>query len=206
MSMWGRQSIIIMVITGCRAIITVGAFGYPATGVAVRPQPLEVKKMKNKIFLIFFLCMCFIVTGQPVFAGPPEGPPMGHVKMKERIVTLRNWRLMEELDLQGEKAQKVFSILDAFDKEREKLIKQRRDIKRELRLVIESPPAADPKAKTLMNEFFKINSALSAIPEKEINALGEVFDTREQAKFLLFQERFIRDIKKMAHERFRRKR
>ena len=161
--------------------------------------------MKNKIFLLFFLCMCFIVTGQPVLAGSPEAPPMWHGKMKERIVTLRNWKLMEEFDLQGEKAQKVFSILDTFDKEREKLIKQRRDIKRKLRLIIASPPVSDSKEKTLMNEFFRINSELSAIPEKEVNALGEVFDTREQAKFLLFQERFIRDIKKMARERFKRK-
>jgi hypothetical protein len=159
----------------------------------------------KKSFLIFLLSMSIVVTGSLAWAEPPEDHPFQDGKIKERVVTMRNWKLMEEFNLSGENAQKVFTVLDKFDDERAMLIKKRRDIKKELNEALSEPNTNDARLKELIEDFFKTNAELSSIPEKESKAMSQVFDLRDQAKLILFHERFIRDVKGMLHERFKKK-
>ncbi len=118
-------------------------------------------------------------------------------QLKERLITLRNWELMEEFDLKGQKAQKVFSILSQFDRERQDLIIKRRRLISQLRDALETGDRPDKEIKDLIKGITQCNVDLAKIPKKELKALEEVFNPRELARYLLFSQRFARQARRL---------
>ncbi len=118
------------------------------------------------------------------------------MEIKERLITLRNWKLMEELNLSGERAQKVFKILSRFDSERERLLLKRKRLIKRLREAIDRS-AQDDELKRLMDDLTSTNIELSKIPQRELEGLKEVFSTRELARYLLFSQRFAREARRL---------
>jgi len=108
---------------------------------------------------------------------------------------------MEELDLSGEKAQKVFNILKKYDDERERLIIKRRDLFIDLREETDSAEASDEKLRELIKELIQVNVDLARLPEKEIEGLGTVFSLKDQARYLVFVEKFGREMQRVVHMR-----
>ena len=139
--------------------------------------------------LLFLSLLLFLAPGG---TARSEGPPL-----KERVATLRNWRLMEELGLSGKRAERVFRILSRFDEERAGLLKERRRLLRAIRAaVIEG--RSGPRLEGLIEEFYKTGEALSRIPRRESEALKEELGTLERARYLLFTQRFARELREMA--------
>ncbi len=118
-------------------------------------------------------------------------------EIKERLITLRNWQLMEELNLKGNRAQRVFDILKRFDDEREALIMKRRRLLRKLKDALETGSMSDAELKRLMTEITETNVALARIPQKELRGLEQVFTPRELARYLLFSQRFARQVRRL---------
>jgi len=154
---------------------------------------LAMKKVSILIFCIVFV----LVSG--VWAAPPLRPKQED--LRERLVTMRNWKLMEELGLSGEKAQKVFNILKKYDDERERLIIKRRDLFIDLREETDSAEASDEKLRELIKELIQVNVDLARLPEKEIEGLGTVFSLKDQARYLVFVEKFGREMQRVVHMR-----
>ena len=145
--------------------------------------------MKKLIIIgisIFFLLPSVVVAGQR-FGKDPE-------KFKERLVTIRNWKLMEEFDLSGEKAQKVFNILKRYDEQRETLIIQRRKSFNELKKEVGRVAPSEKRLKDLVREITKTNVELARLPAKQLEGLKDVFSVKESARYLLFSERFGRNL------------
>ncbi len=113
----------------------------------------------------------------------------------ERLLTLRNWQLMEEFNIQGEKAQRVFEILSKYDKEREALILKRRHLMDSLKDAVEDDSSSEKELSQLLDKVTNVNIEIATIPKKELDGLKEVFNTRERARYLLFSQRFAREIR-----------
>lgn len=152
--------------------------------------------MKRLSILTF--CIVFVLVSG-VWAASPVSPKKE--KLKERLVTMRNWKLMEELDLSGERAQKVFNILKKYDDEREKLIIKRRDLFKDLKRGTEGDEIGEEKLRELIKELIQVNVDLARLPEQEIEGLGTVFSLKEQARYLLFVERFGKEMQRVVHLR-----
>ena len=131
-------------------------------------------------------------------AGPPHLLPyQKNGKIKERLVTLRNWKLMEEFNLSGDKANRVFNILKGFDDRREDLILKRRRFYRNLRAELQRPQPSEEGLKNLIREITSLNIELARLPQEEVQALAAVFTVTEQARYLLFAERFARQARRL---------
>jgi hypothetical protein len=147
----------------------------------------------RKFIFVWLSILCIFAS--VAWAEPYKGNKPKEVK--ERLITIRNWKLMEEFDLSGEKAQKVFDILKRYDKKREKLVIKRRKLLRRLRKDIKQPETTDDKLRSIINEIVLINVELARIPEQELKGLSEVFTQKELARFLLFSERFAREMQRI---------
>ncbi|WP_066063890.1 hypothetical protein [Candidatus Desulfofervidus auxilii] len=112
--------------------------------------------------------------------------------VKKQVITLRNWELMQEFNLEGERATEVFNILKKYDDEREKILVKRRQILKNLKEKVENPAIPEEELTKLIKEVKEIDAQLAELKGKEIKALSKVFSIREIGKYVLFMERFPR--------------
>jgi len=116
--------------------------------------------------------------------------------LKKQVITLRNWELMQEFNLEGESATKVFNILKKYDDEREKILVKRRQLLKNLKEKVENPAIPEEELTKLIKEVKEIDVQLAKLRGKEIKALSKVFSIREIGKYVLFMERFPRMMRK----------
>jgi len=112
--------------------------------------------------------------------------------VKKQVITLRNWELMQEFNLEGERATEVFNILKKYDDQREKILVKRRQILKNLKEKVENPAIPEEELTKLIKEVKEIDVQLAELKGKEIKALSKVFSIREIGKYVLFMERFPR--------------
>ena len=116
--------------------------------------------------------------------------------VKKQVITLRNWELMQEFNLEGERATEVFNILKKYDDEREKILVKRRQLLKNLKEKVENPAIPEEELTKLIKEVKEIDVQLAELRGKEIKALSKVFSIREIGKYVLFMERFPRMMRK----------
>jgi len=116
--------------------------------------------------------------------------------VKKQVITLRNWELMQEFNLEGERATEVFNILKKYDDQREKILVKRRQILKNLKEKVENPAIPEEELTKLIKEVKEIDVQLAELKGKEIKALSKVFSIREIGKYVLFMERFPRMMRK----------
>ncbi len=112
--------------------------------------------------------------------------------LKKQVITLRNWELMQEFNLEGERATEVFNILKKYDDQREKILVKRRQLLKNLKEKVENPAIPEEELTKLIKEVKEIDVQLAELRGKEIKALSKVFSIREIGKYVLFMERFPR--------------
>ncbi len=154
--------------------------------------------MKKRYIPSFLLIFSLMSSSCLCLAGPPPRHFFpDHGKIKERLVTLRNWKLMEEFNLSGDRANRVFNILKTFDDRREDLILKRKRLYRDLRNELQKNNPSDEQLRNLMDEITRLNVELSGLSGQEVKALEPVFSLRERAQYLLFSERFAREARRL---------
>ena len=117
-------------------------------------------------------------------------------ELKKQVITLRNWELMQEFNLEGERATEVFNILKKYDDQREKILVKRRQLLKNLKEKVENPAIPEEELTKLIKEVKEIDVQLAELKGKEIKALSKVFSIREIGKYVLFMERFPRMMRK----------
>lgn len=162
--------------------------------------------------------------GLPCFSQPPregrsggpdrflargdESPPYREKreKIRKRIELIRMWRLTEELDLTEETGAKLFPILRTYDEKRIALQKERRNIMDQLRKALEDEATPDEAIEATMERLDNNASAVSDSLRQQREELKGVLSPRQQAKFILFQRDFHREIRKIIAEARERRR
>jgi len=154
--------------------------------------------MKKSVFFIILVMLIFV-------SGVRAAPINRLAKIQEQFIIMRNWKLMKELNLSEKKAYKVFNILDRFDKQRQKLILKRKRLLNDIMNEVKRPLSSERRLKYLINELVRTNDELAMIPKREIEALKEVFNTKELARYILFSEKFSKQAKRLLYKELKNK-
>jgi Spy/CpxP family protein refolding chaperone len=183
-----------------------------------------MKGTKRICSIVFAIAVGLFILGLdlPCFCQPPgEGRPGGpglesgeppppfekREEIRKRIELIRMWKLTEELDLTEETGAKLFPILHKYDEKRMKLHKERRNTMNELRKALEDEAATDEAIEAAMDRWEKRAFAEFDLMRQQREELKGVLSLRQQAKFVLFQREFHREIRKIISEaRGRRRR
>ncbi|RLA92987.1 MAG: hypothetical protein DRG69_07925 [Deltaproteobacteria bacterium] len=122
--------------------------------------------------------------------------PRGPQERRRELEMLRMWKLTEELDLSEEEAAKVFPLLRRYSRKRQQLQRQRWRLLQELRGLLdeEAPPE---RLKEKMRQIEAKTRELEELRWKEWQELKKTLSTEKQARYLLFHERFARDLWKI---------
>ncbi len=146
-------------------------------------------------------------SDSPVFRGDEPPPSLEkREKVRKRIELIRMWKLTEELDLTEETGAKLFPILHKYDEKRIELHKERQNVMNQLRRALEDEATSDETIKAAMEQVDKNALAVSDLIRQQHQELKGVLSLRQQAKFILFQREFHREIRKTISEARERRR
>ena len=146
-------------------------------------------------------------TSSPAFRDEePPPPPEKREEIRKRIELIRMWKLTEELDLTEETGAKLFPILHKYDEKRMELHKERRNTMNELRKALKDEATSDEAIQEVMNKLDKNTLTASDLTRQQREELKGILSPRQQAKFVLFQREFHREIRKIISEARERRR
>ena len=148
--------------------------------------------MKKYKYIILLALLLFAVQAiaQP---GPGNGRNMRE-RMKERIQTVKIWKLTEEVNLTSEQSEKFFPIYNEFQNKFMELEKKRFALMKELDDLAELSDVADEKLLEKMKMMESSRDDFEKLHNKFQQDVGDILSVRQQAKLLIFEEHFKRRI------------
>ena len=146
---------------------------------------------------IFMLSILLVA----VFAQGPGPNPGEEDDPREIIEKVRIYKLTQALDLTTEQALKFFPKLKDLRKVEQEFIKGKMEIIREIKEIIKrEEKASEEKLKALINRYKEINDKKWKGQTEIINEMRDILTPLQQAKYLIFQEDFEREIREVIKE------
>jgi len=119
-------------------------------------------------------------------------------KVRERIETLRMWKLTKALDLDEKTSVKVFPLLNRYDRERADLeIGLRKDMKG-LRESLKDMKAGE--LKPLLERLEQNHKSLQTTNVEEWLELKKILTIEQQAKYIIFKLEFEREMRQVIED------
>ncbi len=135
--------------------------------------------------------------------GPGRGGPGGGVpeerreEIRKKIETVRIYRLTEELKLDQQTAAKLAALLGSVEQKRRELTREQMDTMRELHASVRAGNPDERKLKGLLEKLEKNQKGIAETREKEIKGLKDILTVEQQARYLIFQREFMREMRGM---------
>ncbi|MBI5026409.1 MAG: hypothetical protein HZC12_06745 [Nitrospirae bacterium] len=153
-----------------------------------------------KILLLLFLVFGFSLNGM---AEPPEDiekPPSKEQmeKVRRRIATLKMWRLTQAIDLDEKTSAQLFPLLNKYDKKRVEIKNAMRDDMKQLREALKEK--REGNLKNILDRLEQNRKALQGINDEEKVELKKILTIEQQARFIIFQQKFHKEIRKIIAE------
>lgn len=123
---------------------------------------------------------------------------------KELIETLRIWRLTEELKLSEEQASKLFPKLRAMREAKREFRRERMEILKSMKKELKSEK---PREKVLKEKIESLKRGEKGFREKEEGLreeISRILTIEQQARLLVFQEKFDKEIRTLIRKVKRR--
>ena len=117
--------------------------------------------------------------------------------VRKKIEAVRIWRLTEALKLDTPTSSKLSSLLSSFEQQRMGIMRQQMTAMRELRRMLKTPKPEESKIKSALDRLEKNQHAMQALRDKELAGVKEILTIEQQARFLLFQQEFRREMQGM---------
>ncbi len=171
---------------------------------------LRVKKMRIRVFLTAMLLFVAAATTSFAQQGPPGGTRYENpgtrgdapsdekrADIRKKIEAVRVWRLTEALDLDAPTSAKLAAFLSSLDRQRMDLAREQRMTMGELRRLLNSPKPDEPSLKVALDKLEKSHHAVQLLRDKELSGLKDILTIEQQARYLIFQQEFQREIRQM---------
>lgn len=160
--------------------------------------------MERKVLKILFLSIFVLGFAVNGMAEPPEdfdGPPPSkerREKIRERIETLKMWRLTEALDLDEKTSAKIFPLLKKIDKKRAEIENAQREGMIELRQLLKEKQEA--RLKGLLEGLEKNHKELQRIKDEELAEVKKILTIEQQARYIIFLQEFNKEVRRLIAE------
>ena len=115
-------------------------------------------------------------------------------RMMEKIETIKMWKLMDALKLDTETALKVFPIIKEMDREKALLMQKKRGLIRQLQKKLNEKEVPKGEVSALASQIFDLTEKLCATSRETYNKLKSVLTEKQLGQYLLFQQRFRREL------------
>ncbi len=143
--------------------------------------------------------LALAVTTQS-FAQPLERLEEKRDDARERIKTIKKWKLVEALNLSEEQTTKVFPRLNDLENQRDAFQDQRRDKMQSLEVLLKDRKTTDDK---LLAKIKEIEEFEAQQLQKELqlrDKVKEALTVEQQAKWVLFEAKFEDHLRKLVRD------
>ncbi len=134
------------------------------------------------------------IDHEPGYGGLSEGK---REEIRKKIEAVRIWKLTEALKLDENTAAKLSAYLSSIDQQRRDIMREQVETMRLLKQTLKTAKPDETKLKASLDRLEKNRHAMMEIRDKEITGLKGILTTEQQARFLVFQQEFRRDIQRM---------
>jgi len=142
--------------------------------------------MKKVVFLSIIVPL--------LFAQPPKGQDPRVI-----IEKIRMWRLTQELDLSTEQTAALFPKLNELRKIEKKYSEEKRQVLAELKDLLDRD-ASDAAITTALSRYEALNRQRIEIQFEQAQEIKTILTPVQQARYLIFEDEFNREIRKMIKE------
>ena len=139
--------------------------------------------------IIILLCLVAISFSQPFDEDDPRAI----------IEKVRIYLITKELDLTSEQAVQFFPKLNELQKIEKEFRKKRADMLIELNKLLEHE-AANQKILEVIREYENVHNKKIENQKMELKEMKKILSPMQQAKYLIFQEKFEREIRSLIKE------
>jgi len=143
---------------------------------------------------------------------PPAGPPPGgeedfgqisgpgaeqQDEARKKIETIRLVRLTEVLKLDEKTAAKFIPAVTALEQKRRAGMVDHRQLMLELRKQLRSSPPDTAKLKETIDRYMSSQREMMKLRDKEFDTARDYLTTEQLARYLLFQQDFMREVREI---------
>lgn len=118
-------------------------------------------------------------------------------EIRRKVETVRIWRLTEALKLDVNTSAKLASLLSSLEQNRRNALREQMEIMRELRRSLKSGKTDEADIKFLLDKIEKTHRMIQDVREQEWKGVQEILTIEQQARFLIFQQEFRREMQGM---------
>ncbi|HVP37535.1 MAG TPA: periplasmic heavy metal sensor [Terriglobales bacterium] len=149
---------------------------------------------KLKLSELFFLTFIFLLTAQGVRAqGPPPRPFPEEGKrerLREEIDTMKMWKMLEVLDLSQEQSDKFLPVWREMQKAQKDFREKRENLLKSLEAILGAEKPDEGKIRDILGQLEKERSRFDDIQQNFRQKAQEILTLEQQAKLVLFEDRF----------------
>jgi Spy/CpxP family protein refolding chaperone len=171
---------------------------------------MMMKTIRMAVLVIAMLLPGFPALAQASQGGPPmvmddpfsdqDRNPAIETKrdeVRKKIEAVRIYQLTEELNLDEKTSARMSSLLSSIDQKRHDLQKEQVAGIRSLRDVLRAANPDESKIKQVLAKLEQNRRAIQDMRESELKSLKEILTVEQQARFILFQHDFQRNMRRM---------
>lgn len=132
---------------------------------------------------------------EPELGGPPSEERREEVRKKIEAVWI--WRLIDELKLDAGSSAKLSSLLSSLGQKRRDTMREQMQAMRDLRFLLKAAKPDEAKIRSLLDKLEKNHHEMQSLKDRELKGLKDFLTIEQQARFLLFQQEFQREMQGM---------
>ena len=163
--------------------------------------------MKTIKIIAFVLALGLIAPlgAQPFGDFPPGGGPHGprgemREKMRERIKTIKIWRLTESLNLDTEQSEKFFPVYNKFHDDREAIEEERRQVFQRLDELTKQDNPSEGDVNKLLDQLDGFDQRINSLRIKFRQDLAGILTTQQIGRLYVFEVEFMRHIQDIMRD------
>jgi hypothetical protein len=151
--------------------------------------------------------LSFVLLVPAVPVGAEEMAKEGELKrVRKKVEALRAWRLTEELNLDEGTSARLFPAMREADEERRQIHVRNRELIREMTRELAGEGTGPARIDEILDELTANRREMFRAEERHLNRVREILDSEGTARYLMFQLRFERELKRKAAEAFQERR
>jgi hypothetical protein len=142
-------------------------------------------------------------TGIETRGWPGRGEPLSderRAEIRRKIETVRIWRLTEELKLDANTSAKLSSVLSSLDRQRRAIQREQMGTLNTLRRSLNSPKPEESYIKSDLDKLERNYHAMQRLKDDEMRSLKSLLTVEQQARYVIFQQEFMREMRGMIHD------
>ena len=143
------------------------------------------------------LTVLLLMTGL-VLAQIPDKPD------RDRLEMMKMWKLTDELNLTEEQADKFFPKYRALMSDMEDVKKQKGDLMKQIGELSEEKEVDRGKLNSLVKQTSDLEKKKLDLKLEFYNETGKIFTPEQQARYVVFERKFKKELKKGIREHGKR--